>query len=121
MPWLHLAPTLGLGYLGYRVAHILDDTAATVERQWSMRASLPSWAAEQLTPEEAAGEARLAKLDALREKFAQLAEIEEAEYRAQLGGVRRALAAAAPGERGAVLSGFSAAVQAEHQALSKLE
>jgi hypothetical protein len=109
------------GYVGYSLAHVIDDTTVTVERQWALKASLPAWAHEGLTPEEVAGETRLKKLDELREKLARLADIEEAEYKAQVAGVRAALVKAAPEQRVAILEGFTAEVAREHRELAKLE
>ena len=121
MPWLHLIPTVIFGYVGYRAAHIIDDPTVTVERQWAQKASLPSWAHEGLTPEEAAGETRLRKLDQMREKFARLADIEEAEYKEQVARARAAVAAAKPEERAKVLAAFSQDLGAQFKELTKLE
>ena len=106
---------------GVGAAHIIDDTTLTVERQWSLKASLPAWAHEGLSPEEAAGETRLRKLDEMREKFARLAEIEEAEYKEQLAGVRAAVAKAKPEERAKVLADFTKGLGQQFEELTKLE
>ena len=55
-----------------------------MHRQLSTYVSLPSWVHNQLSAEDLAGELKKKKLEELKEKFAELARLEEAEFKEKL-------------------------------------
>ncbi len=84
---MHLALGLVGSYAGFRLANVYDDTTATVNRQNTAYALLPTWAHGQLGAEELSAELRERRLAQLRSKVGALEAIEEAEYKAQLAGM----------------------------------
>ena len=79
-PWRGAALALAGGVAGAWLARLYADTAAELNVQYSGTARLPSWAQAELAPGALLVERRRENAAELRQKWAALEALEEAEY-----------------------------------------